>query len=438
MKILKLMLAMALVFVTVFALASCGGCEHTYDEAITTKPTCTEKGVKTFTCSLCGESYTEAIPVVDHTYQAKEPVPPTCVKEGHTTYICACGDKYEADLVPATGHSYSSVVTPANCSTEGYTTYTCKLCGDSMKDDITAKNNVHVYKTVIVELTDAQAAANPHAIGAEKNICTLCSHEELSGEAVLVFLDFDNLINNVKDYEAVASDNYKAMLELAKDYLSIDVQKTLILFDEQKNLDVYEGWGKSKDASVKDGKLVPSRMPFYVYDLLNLASKKPAVSDFTITFDYTVIQDPKTYSAKDYCPFFMMTTEANNKQFYNNQPVVLALDKIDMDSGILDEVYSYELIVKGFQWGQLKQDAKTGYNITLGKEYSFKLDFTAKDGVYMYTLWVKAVGEAEYTNLGTYDYPAHNDAGSMFNFSNSSNVYGNMLDNFKITTTLAE
>lgn len=138
------------------------------------------------------------------------------------------------------------------------------------------------------------------------------------------------------------------------------------------------------------------------------------------------------------CPFFKLTTEANSKQFYNNKPVVLALDKIDLDSGILDEVYSYELIVKGFQWGQLKQDAKTGYNITLGKEYSFKLDFTAKDGVYVYTLWVKAVGEAEYTNLGTYDYPAHGDAGSMFMFSSSSNANGNQLDNFKITTTLAK
>ncbi|MBQ7873205.1 MAG: hypothetical protein IJ360_04455 [Clostridia bacterium] len=38
--------------------------EHKYTETITA-PTCTVEGVKTFTCA-CGDTYTEAIPVVDH------------------------------------------------------------------------------------------------------------------------------------------------------------------------------------------------------------------------------------------------------------------------------------------------------------------------------------------------------------------------------------
>ncbi len=36
-------------------------CEHTYEGVVTTKPTPSAEGVKTFTCSKCGDSYTEAI-----------------------------------------------------------------------------------------------------------------------------------------------------------------------------------------------------------------------------------------------------------------------------------------------------------------------------------------------------------------------------------------
>lgn len=43
--------------------------EHSYDEGVVTKePTCTEKGEKTFTCSECGHSYTEEIPMTEHIY----------------------------------------------------------------------------------------------------------------------------------------------------------------------------------------------------------------------------------------------------------------------------------------------------------------------------------------------------------------------------------
>ena len=35
---------------------------------VTTQPTCTEEGLATYTCSKCGDSYTEAIPVLDHDY----------------------------------------------------------------------------------------------------------------------------------------------------------------------------------------------------------------------------------------------------------------------------------------------------------------------------------------------------------------------------------
>lgn len=41
--------------------------EHAYKEAVTTAATCTEEGVKTYTCE-CGDTYTEAIPATGHSF----------------------------------------------------------------------------------------------------------------------------------------------------------------------------------------------------------------------------------------------------------------------------------------------------------------------------------------------------------------------------------
>lgn len=55
-------------FVCKFEVASqTSTCEHTWNEGeITTEATCTAKGVKTYTCTLCQETKTEEIPMIDH------------------------------------------------------------------------------------------------------------------------------------------------------------------------------------------------------------------------------------------------------------------------------------------------------------------------------------------------------------------------------------
>lgn len=57
-------------------------CEHVWGEMVqTSAPTCTETGVNTSTCTLCGETKTETVPATGHTYTYVD-----------GTMTCSCGD----------------------------------------------------------------------------------------------------------------------------------------------------------------------------------------------------------------------------------------------------------------------------------------------------------------------------------------------------------
>lgn len=58
---------------------------HAYTSSVTKEPTCTEKGVRTYTCS-CGDSYTKAIKALGHDYVTHEAQAPTCTEKGWGAY----------------------------------------------------------------------------------------------------------------------------------------------------------------------------------------------------------------------------------------------------------------------------------------------------------------------------------------------------------------
>ncbi len=110
---------------------------HNYDNGVvTTEPTCTVAGVKTFTCAACGDTYTEAVAATGHSYGEWEIVTAaTCTANGEQKKTCsACGDVV-TEVIKATGHNYQAVVTAPTCTEEGYTTYTCANCGNSYVSD---------------------------------------------------------------------------------------------------------------------------------------------------------------------------------------------------------------------------------------------------------------------------------------------------------------
>ena len=125
------------------------GCEggHTWnDGVVTTEPTCTEAGVRTYTCTVCGETLTETIPALGHNHQATV-TPPTCTQRGFTRYVCdRCGEGYTDDYVPALGHSYGDWVTTATptCTEQGIQMRLCTRCSAAETRNLDALGHNYV------------------------------------------------------------------------------------------------------------------------------------------------------------------------------------------------------------------------------------------------------------------------------------------------------
>ena len=161
---------------------------HDHISQITKQVTCETDGEKTFTCTRCGDTYTEAIPATGHNdivtvveptctadgytehkckdcgrvvrsdvtkalghdYASKITTKASCTEDGVLTYICTRCDESYTEKIPATGHKYNDVVTEASCDKGGYTLHTCANCGDSYKDNFTAPTG-HKYTKATVK-----------------------------------------------------------------------------------------------------------------------------------------------------------------------------------------------------------------------------------------------------------------------------------------------
>ena len=80
---------------------------HHYGEwQVRTESTCTEKGVKYRTCSVCSKEEISEISAKGHTYKINVQEP-TCIERGYTEHTCSvCGYSYKDKYVNAKGHSY--------------------------------------------------------------------------------------------------------------------------------------------------------------------------------------------------------------------------------------------------------------------------------------------------------------------------------------------
>ena len=148
---------------------------HTWDNGtVTTEPTETTPGVRTFTCAVCGATQTETIPATGaHDYQFTKNVAPTCTADGYDLYTCSgCGATEKRNPKPALGHKWDSgtVTTEPTETTPGVRTYTCTVCGATRTETIPA-TGAHTHTWDNGTVTIAPTETTP---GVRTYTCTVC------------------------------------------------------------------------------------------------------------------------------------------------------------------------------------------------------------------------------------------------------------------------
>ena len=148
---------------------------HTWDNGtVTTEPTETTPGVRTFTCAVCGATRTETIPATGaHDYQFTRNVAPTCTADGYDLYTCSsCGATEKRNSKPALGHKWDSgtVTTEPTETTPGVRTFTCAVCGE-VKTEVIPATGAHTHKWDAGKVTTEPTATTP---GVRTYTCTIC------------------------------------------------------------------------------------------------------------------------------------------------------------------------------------------------------------------------------------------------------------------------
>lgn len=149
--------------------------EHTWDNGkVTTEPTETTPGIRTYTCKSCGKTKTEVIPATGtHTFVFTKNVAPSCTEAGYDLYTCRdCGASEQRNVKPALGHKWDSgtVTTEPTEKDPGTMTYTCTVCGATKTEVIPATGpHTHVWDEGTV--TVAPTETTP---GVRTYTCTVC------------------------------------------------------------------------------------------------------------------------------------------------------------------------------------------------------------------------------------------------------------------------
>ncbi|MBQ1280695.1 MAG: L,D-transpeptidase family protein, partial [Oscillospiraceae bacterium] len=82
----------------------CSSGQHAWDEGrVTKESTCSAAGVKTFTCSSCGATQTQELPLAEHAWDGGTvTAAPTCNVDGVKTYTCGKCGATKTEAIPAT------------------------------------------------------------------------------------------------------------------------------------------------------------------------------------------------------------------------------------------------------------------------------------------------------------------------------------------------
>ena len=130
---------------------------HSWNEGeITTSPTCENAGVKTYTCTVCNATKTEAIDATGHTPVEVAEQPATCTEAGHKAGTkCSVCEAILSGMeeIPATGHTEAiDAAVEATCTKTGLTEGKhCSVCNTVLvaQEVIPAKGHTEVVDPAV-------------------------------------------------------------------------------------------------------------------------------------------------------------------------------------------------------------------------------------------------------------------------------------------------
>ncbi len=146
---------------------------HTY-ESVVTAPTCSDGGYTTYTCSVCGDTYTadetEAVGDAHVKVVGSVMKPATCTTAGVAKMVCdVCGTAMGYGAIEAS-HDWTEgeVTTAPNCGTAGVKTFTCSVCSDTYTESLNATGE-HTYG-------EEQTQINADGKFAVYQVCETCGN----------------------------------------------------------------------------------------------------------------------------------------------------------------------------------------------------------------------------------------------------------------------
>ena len=159
--------------------------DHIWDTGkVTQNATCTVKGIKTFTCTVCNSTRIEEIPATGHVNKiTKFAKQASCKSEGYTgdIYCQDCGKLLEeGQVIPKADHVWNKgeITIPATCTTEGIKTYNCTSCGTTKTEAIAATGH---GATEIRNKKDATTTSEGYT---GDIYCTICNQKISSGKKI--------------------------------------------------------------------------------------------------------------------------------------------------------------------------------------------------------------------------------------------------------------
>ena len=173
--------------------------KHDWDQGkVTTEPTCTKEGIKTYTCKNCATTKIETIKSLGHDYSNEWTVDKeaTCTQEGSKSHHCTrCDDKKDVTTIPKTDHHFDNgVITKQATTTEtGLKTYTCQDCKTTKSEIIPViKNNDTVdSEAPVIDVGSIKFSKDSATVGDTVKISVKITDNVVINESAIILENYE-------------------------------------------------------------------------------------------------------------------------------------------------------------------------------------------------------------------------------------------------------